>query len=133
MDVKRDQGINDSYSFSSLGKGFQYLIQAPLFVVVGVFVAIWEMFNNLFQTVYQQGAQYTAHLSGDGKQEATTNGLKVPMLPIDNYSQLSVKEITTQLDELSPDDLQVVKQYERGHKKRSSVLESIDRRLAQAR
>jgi hypothetical protein len=133
MEVKRDQNVNDSYSFSSLGKGFQYLVQAPLFVLVGVFVAVWEMINNLFQTVYQQGAQYTAHVSGNGKQEATPNGLKVPMLPIDNYSQLSVREITGQLDGLSPEDLQVVKQYERSHKKRASILETIDRRLANAR
>jgi hypothetical protein len=46
---------------------------------------------------------------------------------------LSVREITGQLDGLSPEDLQVVKQYERSHKKRASVLETIDRRLAQAR
>src|SRR5918999_3317916 len=133
MEVKRDQNVNGSYSFSSVGKGFQYLIQAPLFVIVGAFVALWEMINNLFQTVYQQGIQYTSNPDGSATQQTGPNGQKVPVLPIDNYSQLSVREITGQLDGLSPEDLQVVKQYERSHKKRASVLETIDRRLAQAR
>jgi hypothetical protein len=130
MEASRNRKGDETYSFSSMGKGFQYLVQAPLFVIVGAIVALWEVVNNLFQTVYQQGSQYAASIGASAKPEANQESVKVPMMPIDNYSRLSVKDIVERLDDLSPSDLQVVRQHERSNKKRAAILKAIDRKLA---
>jgi hypothetical protein len=130
MEVNRNEKGDETYSFSSMGKGLQYLVQAPLFVIVGAIVTLWEVMNNLFQSVYQQGSQYAASLGANTKPNGNRESVKVPVMPIDNYSRLSVRDIVRRLDNLSRSDLQVVKQHERSTKNRVSVLGAIDRKLA---
>lgn len=54
---------------------------------------------------------------------------KVPGLPISAYDQLSVRQIDTRLPELTPRQLQKVRDYEQGHKARKGLLRSLDRKL----
>lgn len=54
---------------------------------------------------------------------------KVPGLPISAYDQLSVRQIDTRLPELTPRQLQKVRDYEQSHKARKGLLRSLDRRL----
>jgi DNA end-binding protein Ku len=46
-------------------------------------------------------------------------------LPIPKYDRLSVQEVLKRLDDLSPADLQTIRDYEQRHKKRKSVLNRL--------
>jgi DNA end-binding protein Ku len=46
-------------------------------------------------------------------------------LPIPKYDELSVQEVLKKLDDLSPDDVQTIRDYEQRHKKRKSVLNRL--------
>lgn len=50
--------------------------------------------------------------------------------PIAGYDALTVKQVTAQLGDLTPAQLRKVRDYERGHKARKSVLAAVDQRLA---
>jgi polyhydroxyalkanoate synthesis regulator phasin len=54
---------------------------------------------------------------------------RVPGFPITAYDQLSVRQIERRLSELSPAQLRKVRDYERRHKARKSLLRSLDRKL----
>jgi len=58
--------------------------------------------------------------------------MKVPVLPIDNYDNLTAVEILERLAQLSADQLRVVQEYERDHQARAEVLEAVDHRLTQS-
>ncbi len=47
-------------------------------------------------------------------------------LPIDDYDQLTVNEVTSQLDDLSPKGVRKVKEYEEEHKDRSTLVDRLD-------
>ncbi len=55
--------------------------------------------------------------------------VRVPILPVDNYDQLSADELFAQLATLSDDQLRVLREYELTHQARLQVLEAIDRYL----
>lgn len=57
---------------------------------------------------------------------------RVPVLPIDNYDNLPPTDILARLAQLSPEQLRVVREYERNHQARAEVLEAIDHQLSQA-
>jgi hypothetical protein len=48
-------------------------------------------------------------------------------LPIDDYDELTVEEVSERLTRLSPADVDKIRTYEAGHKNRSTLLEQIDR------
>lgn len=50
-------------------------------------------------------------------------------LPIDNYQHLTIPQVTSKMDRLSPPQLRRVKSYEQGHKRRKGVLHAIDQKL----
>ena len=54
---------------------------------------------------------------------------RVPGFPITAYDQLSVRQIEGRLSKLSPAQLRKVRDYERRHKARKSLLRSLDRKL----
>jgi hypothetical protein len=126
---QNDQHEADS-SFGSLGRGLQFMIQTPLFIIVGIIVVIWETVSKLFQTIYSQGLQYGPALGG-AKPAAAPMAVKVPILPIDNYSRMDVDEIIKCLDGLSPAELAVVKNFESSHENRGPIVNAIDKRLAE--
>jgi hypothetical protein len=131
MEIKANEntkGDEDS-SFNYLGRGLQFMIQTPLFIIVGIIVVVWEMVGKLFQTAYSQGAQYSAGLAG-AKPAAPPAKVKVPILPIDNYGRMDVDEVIGHLEELSVAELGVVKNFESSHENRAPILEAIDKRLA---
>ena len=55
---------------------------------------------------------------------------RVPGFPISAYDQLTVRQVTDRLPDLSRDELRRVRDYERANKARKGVLRSIDRRLS---
>ncbi len=53
-------------------------------------------------------------------------------LPIANYDELNVGEISQKIDNLSVEDLRKVRAYEKGHKNRDTLVEQIDRKIKAA-
>jgi hypothetical protein len=131
MEIKVNEKIkgDEDSSLNYLGRGLQFMIQTPLFIIVGIIVVVWETVSKLFQTVYSQGAQYSAGLAG-AKPAAAPTKVKVPILPIDNYSRMDVDEVIGHLEELSVAELGVVKHFESSHENRAPILEAIEKRVA---
>jgi hypothetical protein len=131
MEIKVNQNAkeDEDSSFNYLGRGIQFMIQTPLFIIVGIIVVVWETVSKLFQTVYSQGAQYSAGLAG-AKPGVTPTKVKVPILPIDNYSRLDAGEVISRLEGLSLGELGVVKNFESSHENRAPILEAIEKRIA---
>lgn len=50
-------------------------------------------------------------------------------LPLDDYDHLTVDEIAGKLDNLSDKEVRQIRDYEREHKDRKTLMEAIDRRL----
>ncbi|WP_273847137.1 hypothetical protein [Rubrobacter calidifluminis] len=59
-------------------------------------------------------------------------GIEETELPIEGYDDLSVAEISKRLDGLSVEEIRIIRDYERLHKNRESLLEQLDRRLKPA-
>jgi hypothetical protein len=133
MEVKINQETQTEAepSYSYLGKGLQFLIQTPLFILVGVLVVIWETINKLFHAVYQQGAQLTSERGEGAKAEVSPVKIKVPMMPIDNYSQLDIEGVISRLEGLSVSELAIVENFERKHENRAPVVDAIEKRLSE--
>jgi hypothetical protein len=65
----------------------------------------------------------------EGKPADRQVRMAVPMLPLDNYDELSVAEIFARLPDLSEDQIRVLRDYENTHQARVEVLDDINRRL----
>jgi hypothetical protein len=53
-------------------------------------------------------------------------------LQTEDYNELTVDEISNKLDDLSVEDLKKVREYEKGNKNRSTLIEEIDQRLTRS-
>lgn len=49
--------------------------------------------------------------------------------PIQNYDELNVGEISKRIDKLSAEEVRTVRDYERRHKNRETLIEQLDRKL----
>src|SRR4051794_27139009 len=56
-------------------------------------------------------------------------GLATSSFPISDYDGLAAAQITARLDDLSPADLRKVRDYERRHANRKTVLAAVERKL----
>jgi hypothetical protein len=56
-------------------------------------------------------------------------GLKDAQFPIEGYDELTVEEISGRIDELSTEEIRVVRDHEERTKNRETVLEQLDRRI----
>jgi hypothetical protein len=130
VNINQERQTEAEPSYNYLGKGFQFLIQTPLFIIVGVIVVIWETINKLFQAISQQGAQLTSQQGESRRAEAGPVRIKVPMMPIDNYSQLDIDAIIGSLEGLTLAELDIVKNYEISHENRQLILDAIDQRTS---
>ena len=72
-------------------------------------------------------------LLGRGSRRSTPNQnatQNADAFPIADYDQLAAAQITSRLDGLSPAELRKVRDYERRHGNRKTVLTAIERKLA---
>ncbi len=51
-------------------------------------------------------------------------------LPLENYDGLTVKEVSEKLDDLSEQEIRIIRSYEKRHKNRETLLRQLDRKLA---
>src|SRR5215210_5499869 len=56
-------------------------------------------------------------------------GLRDAQFPIEGYDELSVEEISGRIDELSTEEMRVVRDHEERTKNRETLLEQLDRRI----
>jgi len=54
------------------------------------------------------------------------------VFPIDGYDDMNVDEISGRLDDLSVEELQLVRDYEELNKRRETLLEQMDRKIRAA-
>ena len=71
---------------------------------------------------YRQGLRLV--VSETGESQSQNGGL-----PISNYDELNVADISKQLDNLSADEIQRVRDYEKQHKNRETLIEQFNRKL----
>lgn len=74
----------------------------------------------------EETAEHTAQ-SQNGGQHAFLNALENG-----DYDEMNVGDITKKLDKLSTDELRKVRNYEKQHKNRETLVEQIDRRIKAA-
>src|SRR5215211_7691668 len=56
-------------------------------------------------------------------------GLRDAQFPIEGYDELNVEEISGRIDELSTEEMRVVRDHEERAKSRETVLEQLDRKI----
>jgi heme-degrading monooxygenase HmoA len=64
--------------------------------------------------------------------EGTERAVEAVAFPIEGYDEMNVDEISTRLNDLSVEELQLVRDYEELNKKRESLLERMDRKIRSA-
>jgi hypothetical protein len=72
----------------------------------------------------KQGQQYVSNT--DEAKKARKNARD---LPLNDYDELSVEEVGKKLKDLSRDDIEAVRSYEKDHKNRKTLLERIESKL----
>ena len=90
--------------------------------------------GNPFADYFRQGvetATRNAERVTNMTQRATAAGIASTNggFPIAGYDDKNVAEISSLLDELSEEQLRTVREYERRHKNRDSLIEQIDRKI----
>jgi polyhydroxyalkanoate synthesis regulator phasin len=78
--------------------------------------------------VRERASQNTDRMRREVDRARRATGLS--SFPIGGYDDLTAAQITTRLDELSAAELRHVREYERRHGNRKTVLAAIDRKLA---
>ena len=108
---------------------------------------LWRTWARTLRATYetgidsQQSAAQTAQQTARDVQRTTaeetarvieTTAPKNGSVPIANYDEKTVEEITNRLDTLSDEQLRRVKDYERRTKNRETLLQQIERRIQRA-
>jgi hypothetical protein len=93
--------------------------------------------GNLFADYFRKGvetATRNAERVTNMTQRATAAGIASTNggFPIAGYDDKNVAEISSMLDGLSEEQLRTVREYERRHKNRDSLIEQIDRKIKAA-
>ena len=64
--------------------------------------------------------------------EGTERAVEAVAFPIEGYDEMNVDEISERLDDLSVEELQLVRDYEELNKKRETLLAQMDRKIRSA-
>ena len=64
--------------------------------------------------------------------EQATEAAEAVAFPIEGYDEMNVEEISERLDDLSVEELQLVRDYEELHEGRKTLLEQMDRKIRNA-
>jgi hypothetical protein len=61
--------------------------------------------------------------------EGAEQAAEAVVFPIEGYDEMNVDEISKRLDDLSVEELQLVRDYEELNEKRKTLLEQMDRKI----
>jgi len=64
--------------------------------------------------------------------EGTQRAAEAVAFPIEGYDEMNVEEISKRLNDLSVEELQLVRDYEELNKRRETLLERMDRKIRAA-
>jgi hypothetical protein len=64
--------------------------------------------------------------------EGAEQAAEAVVFPIEDYDELNVEEVSERLEDLSMEELQLVRDYEERNKKRETLLEQMDRKIRSA-
>ncbi len=64
--------------------------------------------------------------------EGAERAAEAAVFPIEGYDEMNVEEISERLDDLSVEELQLLRDYEEFNKKRETLLEQMDRKIRAA-
>jgi hypothetical protein len=64
--------------------------------------------------------------------EGAERAAEAATFPIEGYDEMNVEEASKRLDDLSVEELQLVRDYEERNKKRETLLEQMDRKIRAA-
>jgi hypothetical protein len=70
----------------------------------------------------------TAGATVEGAEQAA----EAVVFPIEDYDEMNVEEVSKRLEDLSVEELQLVRDYEELNKKRETLLEQMDRKIRSA-
>jgi hypothetical protein len=70
----------------------------------------------------------TAGATAEGAEQAA----EAVVFPIEGYDEMNVEEVSKRLDDLSVEELQLVRDYEELNKKRETLLEQMNRKIRSA-
>lgn len=116
--------------FNQVMSGLRAFTETVLFISVGAAVTAWEKIGKIWNSepaVNPGQIPKPAKSPKSSASEPKVLKVKVPLLPIDNYQQLTADQVIERLNRLSADQLKTVGLFESSHKKRKSVLETIER------
>jgi hypothetical protein len=68
----------------------------------------------------------------DATAEGAERTAEKAVFPIEGYDEMNVEEISGRLNDLSVEELQLVRDYEERNKKRDTLLEQMDRKIRAA-
>lgn len=75
--------------------------------------------------VNKQRAQYSE--TKEAKEKDREGRSPDEDLPIDNYDHLTVDQVKRKLDDLSEDEVEEIEDYEKAHKDRKTLIQSLDK------
>ncbi len=122
----------------------RHVAEDILLTGLGAIVLVGRGVSNAVRAANRAGAEAAEHpgpltdalLKLVRKPGASSTGegirVQVPVLPIDDYDERGPEEILAHLPELSEDQLRVLREYEMGHARRTTILKAIDRQLGVA-
>jgi hypothetical protein len=117
----------------SLLSGVSLVAKVLLCVGLGAILLAWETIGKLFRPMQES---ISIGPVGPGQPTAAAPSptpqptIKVPLMPIDDYSRWDEEEIIRRLDTLTARQLRVIDDFERAHLHRPRILQEIDRMLA---
>lgn len=117
--------------------GLTFGAEATLYVVLGAIAILVEAVAKALKgttAAVRHAAPGGAGPEGTAATAATKappegNKFRVRMLPVDDYDSLNATRAIAALEGLSPDELEMLREYEAGHKNRRTVLGAILARL----
>jgi hypothetical protein len=122
--------VDSRVVLDQLLRGVQTIAETVFYIGVGAVKTAWEGIEKLWATARDAGASRPLKVGIVSQPPRGSVRIKVPVLPIDNYSSLTADEIVKRLEGLSPDQLEFLRSFETEHKNRKTVLEAVNRMRA---
>jgi hypothetical protein len=122
----------DRTLFIEFMKGFRLLTETILFISIGAVATAWEKIRKILKSSNDDQPKRPlppVRLIDSPAPEKIAVKVIAPLLPINDYQQLTAEQAVKRMKGLSPNQLEAVRRFENAHKKRKSVLEGINRLL----
>jgi hypothetical protein len=128
--IRVTDAVKDGHVFEAILKAAQLIAEAAFFMSVGAIMMAWDGIGKLVRSARHKGGLGSFDLAAGFTPQPRPMKVKVPILPIDNYTGLTASEVIKGLERLAPEQLRLVRDFEIDNKNRKTIVEAIDRVLA---